>query len=567
MNKASAHEEQTPLQALIRRARLAFVMVGVFSFALNLMMLITPLYMFQVFDRVLTSGRTETLLFLTLIAVLATVLYGIIESTRAFLLGRIGHWMERDFTGQSITKGLSHPGLSSLPLREYLQVQNFVSGQGIAPFFDAPWVPVFLVVLFLLHPLIGVFSACSALVIGLLAFLNERLTREPLETAQRMQGSVTAELAGAARNAEVISALNMAPAIAGRLQVPLDAAQDQLLTASDRAGTLLGFTKGFRLAVQIGVMALGAYLVLTGDLSPGGMIAGSILLGRALAPVEQALGAWRAFVGARESYNRLNDLFQAGDGSATPRTRLPEPHGHLVATNITYAPPGQDTPILKRISLEVRPGQVLGIIGPSAAGKSQLCRVLIGTAKAQNGEVRIDGSEIDHWDKAQLADCLGYLPQGVELFAGTVRDNIARMGAGTDEMVIAAAKEAGAHDMILGLPEGYETRLGVDGAGLSAGQRQRIGLARALFGDPKLIILDEPNSALDEDGERALLAGIISAKRRGAAIILVAHRRTVLQVVDTLLLMRDGAVEAFGPRDKVLSQLQTARAEAGGATP
>ncbi len=562
MKTTDTTEKMTPLEQLMRQARLAFVMVGLFSFVLNLMILITPLYMFQVFDRVLTSGRTETLIFLTLIAVGGTVLYGVIEGTRAFLLGRIGHWMQRRFARQSIMKGLSSPALSALPLREYLQVQNFVSGPGIAPFFDAPWVPVFIAVLFLLHPMIGVFSLLAAIVIGLLAFLNERLTRKPFEAAQRMQGGVSIELAGAARNAEIITALNMAPAIAERLQTPLDEAQDNLLGAADNAGTLLGFTKGFRLAVQIGVMGLGAYLVIIGELSPGGMIAGSILLGRALAPVEQALGAWRGFVGARESYNRLNELFQASDGSEGPKTRLPEPKGHLVASNIVYAPPGRDTPVLKRISFEVHPGQVLGIVGPSAAGKSLLCRVLIGTATPQGGEVRLDGAEVANWDRAQLADCLGYLPQDIELFAGTVRDNIARMGEGSDELVIAAAKEAGAHELILGLPSGYETVLGPDGAGLSAGQRQRIGFARALFGDPKLIVLDEPNSALDEDGERALLGGILSAKAKGAAVVLVAHRRTVLQVVDALLLVRDGAVEAFGPRDEVLTQLQAARADA-----
>lgn len=563
MTAPNPHKKMTPLEQLLRQARLAFVLVGVFSFVLNLLILVTPLYMFQVFDRVLTSGRTETLIFLTLIAICGTALYGGVEAIRAYLLSRIGHWMERRFARQSIVKGLANPNLSALPLREYLQVQNFVAGPSIAPFFDAPWVPVFIIVLFLLHPLIGMFSLAAAVVIGLLAFLNERLTRRGLEAAQRQQGGVTTSLAGAARNAEIIKAMNLGPAIAERLEKPLHEAQDELRTAADQAGTILGILKGFRLAVQIGIMALGAYLVIKGNLSPGAMIAGSILLGRALAPVEQALGAWKAFAGARESYNRLNELFQAGEGEGAPRTRLPEAKGHLALSGVVFAPPGSDKPILKRVGFEVRPGEVLGVVGPSAAGKSLLCRVAIGILTPQAGEVRMDGAELSHWDPDQLAASLGYLPQDVQLFAGTVRDNIARMGQADDEDVVAAAKEAGAHDMILGLPGGYDTELGADGAGLSAGQKQRVGFARALFGRPKLLVLDEPNSNLDEEGERALLAGILSAKARGTAVLMVAHRRTVLAIVDSLLLLRDGTVEAYGPRDQVLQKLQAARQPTG----
>ncbi len=556
---SDSESASNPLRTAMREARLAFYLVGLFSFVLNLLILVTPLYMFQVFDRVLTSGRTETLMFLTMIAIAGTALYGSLEGVRAFLLARLGHWMERRLSRQVLMRSFGERGQAGL-LREYLQVQNFVSSPSIAPFFDAPWVPVFLVVMWLLHPLMGVLALVAAIVLGGLAALNERLTRAKLEAAQKGQGGVMASLGQAARNSEIIEALNMGPALAARMGAPLDQAQDELRSAADQAGMILGTIKFLRLAVQIGVLGLGAWLVLQAEMSPGGMIAGSIILGRALAPIEQAIGAWRAFVGARTSYKRLIEVFDAHEPHGE-RTTLPEPHGHLTVEAVSFAPPMTTKPLLKRISFEARPGQVLGIVGPSGAGKSLLCRLITGVWSPQAGAIRLDGAEIDHWDREQLANALGYLPQDVELFSGTVKDNISRMGSGSDEDVVAAAKLAAAHEMILRLPNGYDTEVGPGGGSLSAGQRQRIGLARALYGNPKLFVLDEPNSNLDEEGERALLAAILQLKKNGGTIVVVAHRRTILQVVDTLLLLKDGEVEAFGPRDKILQALQAAVSE------
>ena len=567
MNKpvSDSVNPDNPLRNAMREARLAFFLVGMFSFVLNMLILITPLYMLQVFDRVLTSGRTETLMFLTMIAMAGTLLYGSLEGVRAFLLARLGHWMERRMSRQILLRSFGEAGQSGL-LRDYLQVQNFVASPSVAPFFDAPWVPLFLVVMWLLHPLMGVLAILSAIVLGALALLNERLTRRKLEEAQKGQGAVMVSLAQAARNSEVIEAMNMGPALASRMGAPLDTAQDQLRGAADQAGLILGTIKFIRLSVQIGVMGLGAWLVLQGEMSPGGMIAGSIILGRALAPVEQAIGAWRGFVGARTSYKKLNEVFD-GYTPQGERTTLPDPHGHLTVEGVSFAPPMTTKPILKRVSFEARPGQILAVIGPSGAGKSMLCRLITGVWTAQAGAVRLDGAEIGHWDKEQLATCMGYLPQDVELFSGTVRDNIARMGSGEDEDVISAAKIAGAHDMIQRLPAGYDSEVGPGGASLSAGQRQRIGLARALYGDPKLLVLDEPNSNLDEDGERALLAAMLQMKKNGTTVVVVAHRKTILQVVDTLLLLADGEVEGFGPRDQILQALQTARAAPGDGPP
>jgi len=552
-----------PLAAAMAEMRTAFILVAVFSFFLNLLILVSPLYMFQVFDRVLTSGRTETLLYLTLIAICGIGLYGALEGVRSFMLARLSHWLERRLSREVLGASLSQANRAGL-LREFMTVQNFVGSTAVAPFFDAPWVPFFLFVMWILHPWLGLLALGAAIVLGVLTFINESATRKKFQDAQKGQGTVLSSLGQAARNTEVIAAMNMGPALSARLGAPLDNAQDELRSAADIAGLILGTIKFVRMSVQIGVMGLGAFLVLRGELSPGGMIAGSIILGRALAPIEQAIGAWRGFVGARASYTRLKEVFD-GSPIAQDRTKLPEPQGQLIVDGATFAPPGVPSPILKRISFSVNPGQVVGVVGPSAAGKSLLCRLLTGVWSPQQGAVRLDGAEVSHWDRAQFAAAAGYLPQDVELFAGTVKDNIARMGAADDEAVVTAAKCAGAHEMILKLPNGYDTFVGAEAGSLSAGQRQRVGLARALYGDPKLLVLDEPNSNLDEEGERALIGAIVQMKQRGAAIVIVAHRRTILQVVDLLLLIRDGAVEAFGPRDEVLRAVQAAQQKANPA--
>jgi len=547
----------TPLAAAMREARTAFIIVGVFSFFLNILILVSPLYMFQVFDRVLTSGRHETLIFLTLIAVAGIALYGALEGVRAYLLARLSFWLERRLSRDILKRSLAGANQAGL-LREFMQVQNFMGSPSVAPFFDAPWVPVFLLIMWLLHPWLGMLAILAALILAALTYVNEKVTRQRFQDAQKSQGGVLTSLAQAARNTEVIAAMNMAPALSARLGQPLDTAQDDLRTASDRAGLILGLIKFVRLSVQIGVLGLGAFLVLRAELSPGGMIAGSIILGRALAPIEQAISAWRGFVGARASYGRLKEAFDKG-ASAEPRTKLPEPKGQLNVEGATFGPPGAQEPFLKRISFSASPGQVVGIVGPSAAGKSMLCRLITGVWQPQSGAVRMDGAEISHWDREQLAAAIGYLPQDVELFAGTVKDNVARMGTADDEGVVEAATLAGAHEMILKLPQGYDTFVGADGGALSAGQRQRIGLARALYGEPKLLVLDEPNSNLDEVGEKALLEAIVQMRQKGCTIVIVAHRRTVLQVVDLLLLLRDGVAEKFGPRDEVLKAVQDAQ--------
>jgi len=522
--------------------------------------------MFQIFDRVLTSGRTETLLFLTLIAVLAVAVYGALETIRSFMLARVSYWLERRLSRDVIVQSLGDTNNAGL-LRDFLRVQGFVGSTSVAPFFDAPWIPIFLIIMWLLHPWLGGLALAAAILLAILILYNETATRERLQGAQRRQGAVMGTLGQAARNADTVRALNMGPAMSERLGAPLDQAQDDLRLAADSSGLALGLIKFVRFSVQISVLGLGAYLVLQSQLTPGGMIAGSIILGRALAPIEQAVSAWRGFVGARASYDRLTEAFGDNDGRAE-KMKLPDPIGQIALENVSFAPPGSDTLILKQVSFSLEPGLVLGVVGPSAAGKTTLCRLITGIVSPQSGAVRLDGAEIDHWDPEQRASAVGYLPQDVELFPGTVKDNIARMGLPEDAAVVDAAKLAGAHDMILQLPDGYDTDVEAGGRNLSAGQHQRIGLARAVYGSPKVLVLDEPNSNLDEEGERALLGAILRLTQEGVTVIVAAHRRTILQVVDQLLLLREGATEAFGPRDDVLAAIETARqnAAASGAS-
>jgi len=553
----STETDLNPLSAARREAKTALAAVAVFSACINLLVLVSPLYMFQIFDRVLTSGRVETLLYLTLVVIVALALFGALEAIRAVLLARVAHWLERRLSPGLLLQSLNHQGSNGL-LRDFMQVLYFVGSPGVTPFFDAPWVPFFIVVMYLLHPWLGVLALLSAILLTAIAYVNELRTRSGIDEALSAQGRVQQSLTQAEQHGDVVAAMNLAPALSRRLVRPLDEAQDQLQSAADTNGIALGLSKSIRVVAQVIALGLGAYLVLQGDLSPGGMIAASIILGRALAPVEQAIGAWRGFTAARASYGRLTKAFDAAP-SVKSRMQLPSPKGELRVEDASYAPPGVGSPILKRITFSSSPGQVVGVVGPSAAGKSLLCRLLVGIASPQRGSVRLDGAEINHWDRAQLASAVGYLPQGVELFDGTVRENIGRMGDVDDAAVVEAAQIAGAHEMILELPQAYDTPIGPDGGLLSAGQRQRIGLARALFGNPKFLVLDEPNSNLDEDGERGLLRAILHMKQQGCNVILVAHRRTVLQVVDMLLFMRQGAVEQFGPRDEVVAAIDAQR--------
>ena len=562
-SQVAAPETPTVMQAAMKDARPAFVFVAVFSFFLNLLYLVSPLYMLQVYDRVLTSGSRETLLYLTLIAVAALVVFGILEAVRTSLLARLGRWLH-DYCGPtileaSLTASVKGRSVGAQPLRDLQQVQAFVGGPSLNPFFDAPWIPVFIGCLWLLHPWLGILGLASALVMLVVALVNELVTRKPLKESSAASVMAFDEAERVSGQYETVYTLGMFKHLAQRWRQTADGAQASSLTASELSGMLTGLSRFLRMGVQVGVLGCGALLVLMSELTAGSMIAGSILLGRALAPIEQSLGAWKALVSARVSFGRLQSLLKEAPPGAEPM-RLPEPKGRLTAQSLFIRASQGDHLILRNISFKLEPGETVAVIGPSASGKSTLCRAICGLVPPVKGSIRLDGAEVEHWPREQFSQAVGYLAQDVQIFPGTVKDNIARMDpdAAADD-VVAAARVADVHELILGLPDGYDTKIGRGGHPLSGGQRQRLGLARAIFKTPRLVVLDEPNANLDQQGEQALLTAMKGLKESGAGIVLVAHRQAVLEFVDKILVMKDGAVELFDTRDAVLEVMRERR--------
>jgi PrtD family type I secretion system ABC transporter len=444
-------------------------------------------------------------------------------------------------------------------LRDLGQLRSFLGGSAIFSLFDAPWVPIYLLVIFLLHPVVGFVALAGAVVLFALAVLNELLTRKPLRTANReaMHGMQRAE--ATMRNAEAIDAMGMMPGVVASWLSINDRALEQQVLASDRAGTVLALSKFLRLAVQIAVLGTAAFLATRHELTPGAMIAGSILTSRALAPVEQAIGTWKQVIGVRAAYGRLKAHFTETRLLRATGMPLPAPSGHLSVEGVTFAYPGTTRTTLKAVSCELLPGEALAIVGPAAAGKSTLARLLIGVWPPNVGAVRLDGADVHTWDREDFGRYVGYLPQDVELFAGTVQENIARLGDARPPAIHQAAQMAGVHEMILRLPRGYGTEIGEGGAILSGGQRQRIALARALLGPPHFLVLDEPNSNLDGSGEEALSNAIAAVKASGGTVVIIAHRPSMLTHVDKILLLRNGQVEAFGMREEVMKLISRPR--------
>jgi PrtD family type I secretion system ABC transporter len=550
---------RTELQEAMRHCHSALGTVVAFSMIINVLMIASPIYMLQVYDRVLSTGRMETLAALTLIVGSALFIMCAIDSLRTAITVRIGAWLNNQlgpvYLASSMRAQLKGKGPGAQPLRDLTQLQGFIATQGLSAFFDFPWVPVFVAIIWCLHPLLGTVALVAAIALLLLSIANDAITRRPLLEANQAQIRATQFADTAIRNAEVVWAMGMLPAMIERWRASNNVAVEALRGASERSGKLVATTKFMRLFVQIAILGVGAILVLRSELTAGGMIAASILLSRALAPVELAMTAWRGLTSARIAYGRLRAQIEAFP-TEPDRIRLPAPQGRIAVENLTFAAPGTGQAILRQVSFAVEPGEILAVIGPSAAGKSTLCRSIVGIAEPTSGKVRLDGSEIEHWDHDQLGRFVGFLPQDVELFAGTVRENIARMGAADDEAVVEAARLAHAHEMIQLLRQGYDTEIGEGGARLSGGQKQRLGLARAVFGDPRLIVLDEPNSNLDQAGEVALASALTALKQRGAAIIVVGHRPSTLAMADKVLLLKEGRTDLFGPRDQVLQTLR-----------
>jgi ATP-binding cassette subfamily C protein len=536
-----------------------FGAAALFSCGINLLYLSSPLYMLQVYDRVMSSGSHYTLIMLTVALLLALATMAALDTIRARVLvrcgiafdGRLAVRLMHALIDRAVYSGSTrHAQL----LRDLDQFRQFLTGAPLHALFDLPWMPIYVAILCLLHPVLGVVALVGAFLLLLLAALNELVTGRPLrqanEAAVRAYGFTDAAL----RNAEVIQAMGMQNCLLGYWDGDRREMLGTQAVASDRNATLTALIKFFRLFLQSFILGVGAWLALDHAVTPGVIFAGSLLMGRSLAPIEQVVGTWKQFVGARQAYRRVRALLAA----EPPRgfgMQLPRPQGKLSVERLVFAPPGAERPLIKGISFDLPAGQGLGLIGPSGAGKSTLARLLVGAWKPQVGHVRLDGADVYSWNRADFGRHVGYLPQDIELFAGTVRDNIARFREADPADIVEAAQKAGIHEMILRLPNGYETEIGEGGAALSGGQRQRIALARALFGSPRLLVLDEPNANLDAEGEIALAQTLADLKAAGTTIVVIAHRPAVLNTVDKIIVMRDGAIEAFGPRAEIVARL------------
>lgn len=560
MDMLPSHRSE--LAEVLFRLRRTFYVLAAFSGVINLLMLTPAVYMLQVYDRALVSSNVTTLLMLTILVLGLYVLMALLEVVRSSVLIRVGNRLDmmlnkRVFTAAFERNLRRSGGNPAQALQDLSQVRQFLTGNGLFAFFDAPWTPIYLVVIYLVHPLLGLITLIGSLLLFALAYLTEITTRQPLGEANKaslMSGSFANNNL---RNTEVIEAMGMLPAIRKRWFGNHLRILEMQTLASDRAAYINGLTRFVRVTLQSLILGGGALLAIEGKITPGMMIACSILSGRALAPVEQVIAAWKQVLSSRTAWWRLNTLLN--DFPARPTSMaLPKPIGMLSLDSVFASPPGSPSATLRGVSFNLLPGEALGVIGPSAAGKSTLARLLVGVWPAYAGKVRLDGADIFLWNKEELGPWLGYLPQDVELFEGSIAENIARFASIDSEAVIVAAKQAGVHEMILHLPQGYDTYLSSDGGSLSGGQKQRIGLARALYGDPALIVLDEPNASLDDVGEAALVLALQDLKRRGKTLVLISHRPNVLNMVDKLLMLRDGAVQVFGSRDEVFATLRQA---------
>ncbi len=557
-----------PLFEGLRDCRVHFLGAAAFSALVNLLYLTPTLYMMQVYDRVVPTAGLTTLALVSVVAVLALAALAALDWLRGRILIRAGLQLDQALAGGILSRVSAAGGRAQgvQALRDFDNMRAAVSGQGAMALFDAPWTPLYLICCFLLHPAIGVLTLVGGAILTALAWLNERDTRPRHGKAAAAANAAYAAQEALASQGEVVQALGMRRAIIARQLEGRGAATQAQVEAQLAGGRYSGAIKFVRLALQSAALGTAALLVVRGQMSPGAIIASSVLLSRAVMPIEQLVGAWPTLVQARTSWRGLVDLFADTADQDAPRTALPAPIGQISIEAVAVRAPGTELPQLRNVSVSVSPGQILGVIGASGSGKTTLARVMAGALKPDAGSVRLDGSAFDARDSDALARHIGYLPQNPVLFAGSIKENIARFsgGATMDEDAIRAARAAGVHDLIQRLPGGYDRVLGPRGSGLSAGQTQRVALARALFGEPVLLVLDEPNSALDQEGEAALIEAITAAAARGAAVVIVAHRAGVLARVDRLLALKDGVVQVEGPREEVIARLRGSRPTAGG---
>lgn len=533
-----------------------------FSFFINLLALVGPLYMLQIYDRVISSRNIGTLVALTVIAFVMLLVYGILDKVRSKILLGLGLWFDARVRGpvfNAVARGtlLDPASGHSQALRALDSVREFLIGSGPLTFCDVPWIPLFIAACFILHVWFGLIATVGGALIFAMAIGNELFTRALAKDASRGTAAAATYAAATLRNAEVLHAMGMVGALRERWLARQRSALERGAAAAARSGTFMSAAKFVRTFLQVAILGAGAYLAIEQEVSPGAMIAASIIMGRALAPVEASVSNWSRFLAARAAYDAIATLLRMAP-EEPQRMRLPAPRGEISVENVSAVVPGGKQAVLANISFLLQAGEALGVIGPSAAGKSSLARILVGVWRPARGRMRIDGADVSHWNVDELGPHIGYLPQDVELFSGSVAENISRFGPLHEDKIIAASMTAGVHQMVQRLPEGYDTQIGEGGHTLSGGQRQRIGLARALYGNPAVIVLDEPNANLDAEGEAALVAALGQLRQNGQTVILITHKTSLLAVVDRLLVLKAGEVHAFGTFDEVVSVTEPA---------
>ena len=548
--------EESELKQTIIKAKKSIFMAGLFSMFINVLMLVPPLYMLQLYDRVLTSRSESTLYMLTLIVIVLFVTMGLLEVVRSRVLVKFGNRFanilsNRIFESTFELANKKPEAASSRLMGDFTQLRQFLTGNGLFAFFDAPWIPIYIIVLFLFHPYFGFFAIFAAITLVAITFLNEYTTKEKMDNANTLNRDSMMQLEANIRNAEVINAMGMKTNVRKKWEEKYFGFLNAQNDASNKAGIWSNLSKTLRMFFQSMILGLGAYLAVNMELSAGMMIAGSIIMGRALAPLDLMIATWKGFSGARMSYKRIDQLLKD-----FPKNKeymeLPAPKGFISVEGVYAKPPASNKYTLENLNFSINKGDILGVIGASAAGKSTLARIILGVWPVQIGTVRIDGADISQWDREHLGKYIGYLPQDIELFSGTISENIARFNEVDSQKVIEAAMKAGVHDMILRLPEGYDTPIGTAGIVLSGGQRQRIGLARAIYDNPVFVVLDEPNSNLDEQGELALLKTVEELKQSGTTVVIITHRPNILKVTNKILIMNSGKIERYASTEEIL---------------
>lgn len=559
-------QRANPMRAVFRKARTALLSAAFFSGIINILMLTGSVFMMQVYDRVLSSRSIPTLVALASVTIALYAFTGLLEFIRTRMMSRFGRLADSElrlpvFNRMVEEASRRSPGSGGTQaMRDLDSIRQFLSGPGPFSLFDMPWVPVYVAVCYLLHPVLGWVAIGAALIMFTLALLNEWASRLGTQATARaaVRSHVMAEEAH--QVADVLRALGMQTTVAARWAQNADEVAALQMRAADRASIFSSVSKVFRFIMQSAALGIGAYLAIRGEITAGLIIGGSIIMSRALAPIDQAIAQWRLYVSYRQAKTRLGALLKAAGPGSDERMTLPAPRGDIAAEGAIVLAPGTQTPIIAGITFALPAGSGLGIIGPTGAGKSSLARALVGVWPAAKGAIRIDGAKLEQWPPNQIGRAIGYVPQEVTLLSGSIQDNIARFDPRPDpEAVVAAAHKANVHEMIIRLPEGYNTILGVGGMQLSGGQRQRIALARALYGDPAILVLDEPNSNLDGDGEAALLATMQEARREGRTVVVIAHKPSVMASVDYLLYLQEGRQIAFGPKEEVLAKLSRER--------